>query len=253
MKKFFKSKLGIFISSFLVSLLIKIIYKTGKWNIIKDKKAKDIQNNKKPYIAVFWHSRMVLMPFMKDYNQSFGMLGSDHGDSLIIQKAVSYFNITHISGSSTEGGREGLLEMKSWIKKSFPVGLTPDGPRGPAYELKMGVVQLARLLKVPIIPCTYSSKYGKFLNTWDCFLLPKLFDDGVLLLGEPIEVTKKDNMEESRLKVEESLFALTKQADELCGRLTPTPDPKKAEKALRKFAKQMEKQQEKNKKRSEKE
>ena len=108
------------------------------------------------------------------------------------------------------------------LKGGESAGITPDGPRGPRYEVSPGILLLARHAKVPILPCTYSTTRGMFLKTWDRFLLPFPFGKGVFMYAPMMDVVNSSKSdEELRQELEATLRELTQKADAYCGRVTP--------------------------------
>ena len=104
------------------------------------------------------------------------------------------------------------------LKNGASVGITPDGPRGPRYQASLGIIVMARLAGVDILPVSYSSTKGTFIKSWDRFFLPFPFGRGVFVCGSGIKVadsTKSD--EELRQQLENSLKKLTQMADLYCG------------------------------------
>jgi lysophospholipid acyltransferase (LPLAT)-like uncharacterized protein len=96
------------------------------------------------------------------------------------------------------------------------VGITPDGPRGPAMVASSGIVTIARLARVPIVPVTYATSRRRVLDTWDRFYLPLPFGRGLYLWGEPIEIAAdldEDGIERARLLVETRMNELAREAD----------------------------------------
>ncbi len=82
----------------------------------------------------------------------------------------------------------GVAEMLKRLREGDCVGITPDGPRGPAMTASIGIVNIARLAGVPIVPVTYATSRRRVLATWDRFHLALPFGRGVYLWGEPIEI-----------------------------------------------------------------
>ena len=101
-------------------------------------------------------------------------------------------------------------------QNGFDIALTPDGPRGPRYQVQIGVIELAKLTGRPIVPCTFSASKRKIFKTWDRFLLPYPFAKGVFIWGEPIHVDANGDQahfEERRTLLERRLNELTERAD----------------------------------------
>ncbi len=91
-----------------------------------------------------------------------------------------------------------------------------------------GIVQVARLAGVPVLPLTVSAARRRLLRTWDRFLVPLPFSRGVFVWGEPIAVPRNADpeiLEACRQEIEDRLIALTAEADRACGHPTVAPDP----------------------------
>lgn len=156
------------------------------------------------------------------------MLASSHPDGQLIAKTVVNFGIKTITGSTTRGGTAALRGLLGIIKAGECIGLTPDGPRGPRMRVSDGIVNIARLAGVPIIPASFGITRRRVLGSWDRFILAKPFSRGVIVWGEPITIDRDaddDAQETARRAVEEGLNAVTNEADTLCGCTTIEPAP----------------------------
>jgi hypothetical protein len=108
----------------------------------------------KRVIIAFWHSRQLMMPLT--YRGSLAhILISQHQDGEIIARVVERFGFRAVRGSSTRGGVEALRELIRLGRSGVDLVVTPDGPNGPAQVVKMGVIQLARASKLPIVPLAF--------------------------------------------------------------------------------------------------
>jgi lysophospholipid acyltransferase (LPLAT)-like uncharacterized protein len=116
--------------------------------------------------------------------------------------------------------------MLKALKAHEYVGITPDGPRGPRMRATDGIVTVARVSGVPIIPCSYSARWRSVLGTWDRFVIPLPFTRGVIVWGEPIHIERDADaaqLNSARLAVEAGLNAVTNQADSAMGVETVEP------------------------------
>lgn len=69
--------------------------------------------------------------------------------------------------------------------------ITPDGPKGPIYKCRPGVVRLASLSGYPIIPaCIDYSSCWRIGKAWDGFCIPKPFSRVTITWGKKIYVPK---------------------------------------------------------------
>jgi len=47
------------------------------------------------------------------------------------------------------------LELSSWAERGYDLAVTPDGPRGPCYVVQDGVMALAQVTGLPIVPFSF--------------------------------------------------------------------------------------------------
>jgi len=154
------------------------------------------------------------------------MLISAHRDGRIIADAVSYFDIQAIAGSTRRGGSAALRNMLKKLKEGDCVAITPDGPRGPAMSVSIGILNAARLAQAPIVPITYATSRRRILASWDRFHVALPFGRGVYLWGEPIEIgaeLDEAGLERSRRLIEAQMVELTEEADRRVGHAAPPP------------------------------
>ena len=109
----------------------------------------------KRVIIAFWHARQLMMPLTYRGARAH-ILISQHQDGEIIARIVERFGFRAVRGSSTRGGVEALRELIRLGRSGVDLVVTPDGPNGPRQVAKMGVIQLARASRLPIIPLAFS-------------------------------------------------------------------------------------------------
>ncbi|MFN7662670.1 MAG: lysophospholipid acyltransferase family protein [Alphaproteobacteria bacterium] len=190
------------IIAFLASLYIRLVFKTNTWKKINFEIPLSYLKEGKPFITCFWHSRLLLLPYAWPGGaNTFFMLISAHKDGRIISKTVHHFGIKTVAGSTKKGGARALLDMVRLSRQGKTLGITPDGPRGPAFEVSDGTIMASYLSKADLIPVTYAVKRHKVMNSWDRFMLPGLFSKGVLMWGAPITYPKEKKEAESVKKM----------------------------------------------------
>ena len=117
----------------------------------------------KRVIIAFWHARQLMMP-LTYRGTGAHILISQHQDGEVIARVVERFGFRAVRGSSTRGGVEALRELIRLARSGVDLVVTPDGPKGPAQVAKMGVIQLARVAKLPIIPLAFSCSKKNFFR-----------------------------------------------------------------------------------------
>ena len=195
---------------------IRLVHASGRWSVQGGEIPEAFWRRDEPFILAFWHGRIMMMPYCWRRDKKINMLISQHRDGQFIARTVSHFGIDTVAGSSSRGGTAALRSMLRALKSGQWVGITPDGPRGPRMRASDGVVQVARLAGVPVIPCGFSSGRRRLLRSWDRFAVALPFSRGIFIWGEPILVPKDatpEALEQARHAVETSLIAVTQTAD----------------------------------------
>ena len=173
---------------------------------------------RKPIIFALWHNRLALsMEIWRRYIRPHGMPGglvaliSASRDGAFLAQVLQHFRVRAVRGSSSRRGPQALRELNSWIKTGVDVAITPDGPRGPRYIVQDGVIALAQLSRVPIVPVGLNIQWKRSFKSWDAFQLPLPFSACSLHFGKPIfvpEPAEPAEREASRLALEHSLRCL---------------------------------------------
>lgn len=172
----------------------------------------------KNVIYAFWHSRILLSVYFFK-NKKINVLVSINKDGEYIAKLIHKFGFTTTRGSSSRGGLKALVILKNVLKAGYDVAITPDGPRGPRQQVQMGIIQLAKITGIPIVPFSFDASRKKVLNSWDNFIIPAPFSKGVFVWGEPVIVSKdadKRTLGSKKEELEKELNRLTEEAEKLC-------------------------------------
>jgi hypothetical protein len=222
-----KSEAARQVACWLVAMYIRLAWATGRWEIKNAAVPERFWREGKPFIIAFWHGRLLILPAMWPTSAKISMLISMHRDGELIANAIGYFGHGTVRGSAAKpgsakdrGGVAALRGMLKALKANEYVGITPDGPRGPRMRASEGIVTVARMSGVPIIPCSYGARTRKVLGSWDRFVIPLPFTRGVIVWGEPIYIAREADaaaLETARLTVEAGLNAVTRAADEAMG------------------------------------
>ncbi|MDO8607761.1 MAG: lysophospholipid acyltransferase family protein [Phaeospirillum sp.] len=208
------------------SLYIRLVHVTSRWQVVNGDHANRLWDADKPFILAFWHGRILMMPKSWRGSVPIHMLISQHRDGQLIARTVAHFGIDTVEGSTTRGGSAALRAMLKFLKSGECVGITPDGPKGPRMRATMGIINVAKLAGVPILPATFSTSRRRLLGSWDRFAVALPFSRGVFVWGDPIAVTRdasEAELEQARRTVEAGLNAITAEADRRLGLTTPEP------------------------------
>ena len=85
--------------------------------------------------------------------------------------------------------------------------ITPDGPKGPPYKIKKGILFAAAASSSKIFPLTWKASRFWQLPTWDHAQIPKPFSRIAISIGVPVSVSKekKDKWNEEIKLLEQQL------------------------------------------------
>jgi lysophospholipid acyltransferase (LPLAT)-like uncharacterized protein len=171
-------------------------------------------DHSKNFILVIWHrdfpcvlscskifrhpSKIVWMmhplPYMKPFHFFSRWIGVDE----------------FVLGSSGHSGLKALDQIVEKVKAGYSTQITPDGPAGPAFEMKSGILKLAFRSGVPVIPLSGApSIYIPFWKAWDRKRLPLPFAHIKLKFSAPVFVTSENDSEARKSIIEGMNLLLT--------------------------------------------
>jgi lysophospholipid acyltransferase (LPLAT)-like uncharacterized protein len=151
-----------------------------------------------PVIFALWHNRLSLC--MKVYenfvrphcqHDHLAALISASKDGAFLAAILQEFGVQPVRGSSSRRGAQALLELASWAERGYDLAVTPDGPRGPCYVVQEGVMALAQVTGLPIVPYSCWVGWKLRLKSWDRFQIPLPFSRCEMTFGEPIRVPRR--------------------------------------------------------------
>jgi lysophospholipid acyltransferase (LPLAT)-like uncharacterized protein len=158
-------------------------------------------------IFCFWHQ--CVLPCAVYFRRTRAtILISRSFDGELVTRILALFGYRAARGSSSRGGREGLLGLKGAIEAGSPAIFTADGPRGPIYQTKMGPIKLARATGARIGAFHLEPKHAWQIGSWDRFLVPMPFTRIVVSWARWTEVPAdlaEDNFETKREELNAAL------------------------------------------------
>lgn len=166
------------------------------------------------YIGALWHNRLLLLPFViKRYLpvRRGAALISASRDGAILADLVERFDFEVVRGSSSRQGASAMRQLADIIASGQDVVITPDGPRGPAYELGPGIVFLAQQSGAAVVPINMEYASCWRVKSWDRFILPRPFSTVRVIFAPPHRVAPTSNEEEferERQRLQEAMIQL---------------------------------------------
>ena len=194
----------------LVGWLIRLLGMTLRREIIGD--VSGLNSRDQPIIHVMWHNQIFAAAYLwrKIYpRRECVVLTSASKDGVVLASAVKVFNIGAVHGSSSRRGAAAIVALRRAAKNGKDLVFTPDGPRGPRYQLQPGVIKIAQTTGLPMLAMRIDYLSCWTLKTWDRFRIPKPFSKVRIILEEPITLLRQldnEEFEKERLRLEKCLL-----------------------------------------------
>jgi lysophospholipid acyltransferase (LPLAT)-like uncharacterized protein len=169
------------------------------------------------YIGALWHNRLLLISFVlkkfAPHRPGAGLISASR-DGDLVADLTQRFGFDVVRGSTSRLGASAILELTNVLSSGRDVLITPDGPRGPAYQLGPGIIFLAQKSGAPIQPVNmeYSSCWR--VGNWDRFILPRPFSKVRVIFGPLHRVartTTKEQFEAERLHLQNAMMSLVER------------------------------------------
>jgi len=173
-------RLGFFLSLFLFpfGLLYRIWLRSLRIESGDVKFLESLNSSNESAIIALWHNRLFLAGEwhrrFRNNRKCYGLISASR-DGAWLEKFYGWSGIKSVRGSRNNKGPEAIRLLAKKLKGDFDVGITPDGSRGPIYEVKPGVVFLAKVTKKPIFILSFEYGINIKLNSWDRFVIPLPF------------------------------------------------------------------------------
>ena len=156
-------------------------------------------------IIALWHNRVFVPCYVYRYvikgkKVQMSMLTSASKDGALLATVAKDYGMRAVRGSSRRRGVAGFMDMLRELRDGCSMCITPDGPKGPIYKCHPGVIKLASVSGLPIVPTRISySSYWRIKKAWDGFIIPKPFSRVVVHLAKcivvPAELTPEQQQE----------------------------------------------------------
>lgn len=218
-KRFRQSWIMAFFSSILVWCIMQALFLTCRKQTFGLNTVEDLlKANKGKALSASWH-RSLLYTVYYFRNRKAAIMSSRSGDGQLVTEILKRFGFNTPRGSSgkDKGGSVALKQFVDYIKQGHIGGLAVDGPKGPPYISKFGIVVATVRTGVPLLPHIWYAKSNYRINSWDRSIIPKPFTELVMIFDReamyiPADASKEE-IEAYREELDKRLLRLTYQAD----------------------------------------
>ena len=193
--------------------LIRLTNSTLRLKVEGWEESAQLLEEKKSLIFSSWHGRSWIPAY---FLRGLGIyaLTSMSRDGSYMTEVLERLGWKTVRGSSSRGGSRSLLALYKKLKKGESTALTPDGPTGPIYEVKPGIIFLQQKAGSLIVPMGVDAVWKKNFNSWDDYLLPLPFSKASLVFGSPFSFNEED-MEAKKDILKRKMLKVNKRASQI--------------------------------------
>lgn len=180
--------------------------------------ARKIIEDNVPAILAIFHGRMIGMLHIGEDRSRITILISRSRDGEMIARIAENIGFSVARGSPAFKAVEGALQMVAAARAGQSLMLTVDGPRGPVYTVKPGVIRIAEITGLPLLPfyCGFRTE-GRWDKSWDKITGGYYGSPMLYMIGDPLYVPSGCSAEEQeslRQKLEEQMNFLRVRSEE---------------------------------------
>lgn len=160
-----------------LALLLKLWGRTLRFELNEEDR-RNYMKNDEPIALVLWHNRLFLSAEIvrrfRGGRIPYALVSASE-DGAWLTAFFALAGLRTVRGSSSRLGREAATALVEVLRAGNDIGITPDGPRGPCYEVKPGTVIVTRRTGTPMVLIGGEFKSAWRLGSWDRFYVPKPF------------------------------------------------------------------------------
>lgn len=210
-------KLKTMVVAFFAWLFVHLIFGTTRKRIIGLKPVQELLASGRPMVLLSWHGTLMLCAYAARCFRVTALV-SPSRDGDFLAATFRLFGWSVRRGSTAREGASGSLGVIRDIREGQVLAWVADGPRGPAGELKPGILRLAAITGAVIVPMGAAAMPATRLRTWDRHLVPWPLSRAAICFGEPIELPRrmdKSKLNEMTRSVKDALNEAKRRAEEL--------------------------------------
>lgn len=173
---------------------MKLLTSTLRMDVRDECGIGDSQSPLPPSIYILWHNRFFCVPpawhkLCGSHRRTIALTSASK-DGDMVARAMAVFGLGAIRGSSSRRAVAALVGLKRALLDGNDICITPDGPRGPRYQIQPGFIKLAQATGAPIIPIHVRFSSAWRLKTWDRFVIPKPFSHVQVTFAKSLSVPR---------------------------------------------------------------
>ena len=233
-----RGRIALWLGARLLRAIIGVLGRTWRIEIVHGKDvAEKLLAETTPSLLVLWHNRLIMgsRVLIHRYHRRgrlLATLASESRDGELVTGLMEAWGLEVVRGSTTRGGRRAMWGLFRTLRKGRIPVIIPDGPVGPIYEVKDGVLFLSQSTETPIISVGFATDRAWRVRSWDRLIVPKPFARVAVAFGDPrIVPPATDDCDSgearaiARHETKEAIDEMTRLASEAVGQSFPDHRP----------------------------
>jgi lysophospholipid acyltransferase (LPLAT)-like uncharacterized protein len=190
--------------------LLRTLYASWRVRCEGSETLESLTREEPGWLLAVWHGKLItLLPhFGPRYGPLFTMI-SQSRDGDRIASVAEPLGVVPLRGSTSRGGSRALLQAVRLLRQGRAGAHIVDGPRGPAREIKPGLMLMAQRSGAPILPIHAASSWRWVAKrSWDRMEVPLPFSRVLIRVGQPHHVPRNadaSQIEQMRKQLEQEM------------------------------------------------
>jgi len=179
--------------------------------------AREYLDSNKPAIFALYHGRLIGMLQIVENRDRLTALISRSRDGEFLARMAHKMGYRTARGSPAHKAVEGAKQLIDAARSGQSLVIAVDGPRGPIYEPKDGVIRMAQLTGLPLLPFVCKGKKNHFFSGWDKMMGCYFGSPITYIIGDPIFIPSKltdEERENYRQQLANSMHGMRESLDE---------------------------------------
>lgn len=190
--RMFVYRLAVYLGAF----ILEVLWRTSRLRIIGLERLETLLKEQGAVVPVFWHQHLLMCARFICSNRIAGMkpgfMISPSVDGQAPTMLAEFYGARVVRGSGSYTGVRAVRGVyQAIVKEGISPTITPDGPRGPRFEMKPGAIFTAQISGKAVVPIAYAASPARLLRTWDKFVIPLPFARLRIAIGEPYVPPKR--------------------------------------------------------------
>jgi lysophospholipid acyltransferase (LPLAT)-like uncharacterized protein len=183
-----QDKIPLDFASGAIWLLGSVLGKTWRFTVNGTKTIDPFKDQDKGVIYCFWHSNILPLAYIfRNTGVTAVVSASRDGDRATA--VAQRWNHDTIRGSSSRGQIGVIRQCMRVLANKRNIVIIPDGPHGPAMQIKQGPAMIAMMTNAAVYPVKAEPEAAWRLKSWDRFIIPKPFTTIRVTIGDPLFAT----------------------------------------------------------------